>query len=128
MTKGKFILLAAIIAAPSTANAWSWWSGWESYAECTDYYTKNPVTVQSFYGYKSPYAKIRPYENTTHSYEERTGAIRPEEACEEIKFAEQRKQQAQAETNRILILGCRAESVTEAQFEACVALVIRERH
>jgi len=107
MTNGKVILLAVFIALPSTANAWSWWSGWDSYKECIDYYTKNPARGSKHYGYRY---------------------LAPEESCLSIKLDEERKQHAQAEINRVLILGCRADSITEAQFEACVALAMPERH
>lgn len=108
LTKGKVILLAAFIALPSRANAWSFWSGSDSYAECLDYYIKNPDDT--------PMPKP--------SYRHLT----PEQTCLSVKLEEDRKRSEQAEVNRVLILGCRAESITEAQFEACVALVTGERH
>jgi hypothetical protein len=118
MIKGKVILLAAFIALPSTANAWSWWSGWDSYAECVDYYTKNPIRVKDHYSDKYVFS-LPP--------EERERYLIPDETCRDLRLKEERERQKQAEINRVLILSCRAESVTEAQFEACVALVMPAR-
>lgn len=105
MNKGRIILLAAFIALPSTAKAWSWWSGWDSYEECTDYYTKNPSRSGR------PYYRL----------------LTPAESCLSVKLDEDQKRRELAKINRVIILGCRANSVTNAQFEACVALAMPER-
>jgi hypothetical protein len=44
----SLVLIAALIALPSTAKAWHYsLNGWDfdSYAECMDYHTKNPPTA-----------------------------------------------------------------------------------
>jgi hypothetical protein len=88
------LLIAAFIALPSTAKAYSWWSGsWDSYGECTDYYTKNPAKKHT-----------------------------PEETCRYYKALEDEKLRNQQEINRVIVLSCAAESVTNSQFAACVAL------
>ena len=94
------LLVAAFIALPSTAKAYSWWSGWDSYAECMDYYTKNP-----------------PVPSYPHYYH-----FTPEQVCSVKKAEEDEKLRKQEEITRIIILSCRAQSVTDAQFAACVAL------
>jgi hypothetical protein len=93
---------SAFIALPSTAKAWSWWSGWDSYAECMDYYMKNPV-----------YHPDRYRASSTELAEQR---------CADKKAEEDEKRRERQETYRIIVLGCRADSVSEEQFAACVAL------
>jgi len=50
----SIILLTISILLPSTAKAWHWslLNGWDfdSYAECMDYYAKNPATSGCSYG------------------------------------------------------------------------------
>jgi hypothetical protein len=101
------VLIAAFIALPSSAKAYSWWSGWDSSAECLDYYTKNPSTAGCIWNGAG--AHCHP-------------AYTPEQMCEAKKAEEDEKRRAQAELNRVLVLSCRAESITYAQFAACVAL------
>jgi hypothetical protein len=101
-------LIATFIALPSTAEAWSWWYGWDSYAECMDYYAKNPPG-ETYVTYGSPGAG-------------HFGHYTPEQLCAEIKYEEYEKLRKQEEITRVLVLSCRAESVTDAQFAACVAL------
>ena len=44
-----------ITMLPSSAKGYSWWSGWDSYAECMDYYTKNPpIPSFPFYEHYTP--------------------------------------------------------------------------
>ena len=106
-------LIAALIALPSTAEAWHWSlaSGWDfdSYAECMDYYARNPpgeTCVTS--GFPSPARHCEHYTS--------------EQLCAEIKSEEYEKLRKQEEITRVIVLSCRAESVTDAQFAACVAL------
>ena len=105
-------LIAALIALPSTAEAWHWSlaSGWDfdSYAECMDYYANNPPS-ETYVTYGSPGAG-----HFVH--------YTPEQLCAEIKYEEYEKLRKQEEITRVIVLSCRAQSVTDAQFEACVAL------
>jgi hypothetical protein len=39
---GALVAATVHVSIASSAKAYSWWSGWDSYAECMDYYTKNP--------------------------------------------------------------------------------------
>ena len=107
MASCALVLIAAFIALPSTAKAYSWWSGWDSSAECKDYYTKNPPTAGCVWNGGG--AQCYP-------------AYTPEQMCEAKKAEEDEKRRAQAEMNRVLVLSCRAESVTYPQFAARVAL------
>jgi hypothetical protein len=94
------VLIAAFIALPSTAKAESWtewfWGGnFKSYSECVDYYTKNNAAAW------------------WHS---------PEDICKSLAAAQDEKRREHAEMTRTLVLSCRAASVSDAQFAACVAL------
>jgi hypothetical protein len=107
----SLVLIAGFIALPSTAKAESWtewfWGGnFKSYSQCVEYYIK-------------------------HSAD--TWWRAPEDICKSIAAAqdETRREQdekrraledAQDEMMRTLGLGCRAASVSDAQFAACVAL------
>ncbi len=93
-------LITTFIALPSTAKAESWsewfWGGnFKSYSECVEYYTKNPSG---------------------------TWGRSPEGICKSITAAQDERRREQAEMYRVLVLSCRAESVSDAQFAACVAL------
>jgi hypothetical protein len=100
--RALIFLIAAFIALPSTAKAYSWWSGWDSYAECMDYYTTNP-----------------PVPRPPHYFH-----YTKDQICSVIKAEDDEKLRKQEEINRVLVLSCRAESVTDAQFAACVSLAI----
>jgi TPR repeat protein len=96
-----------ITTLPSSAKGYSWWSGWDSYAECTDYYTKNPP-IPSF-----PF-----YEHYT-----------PEQYCQYYKEADARKKAEEDKARRerqqrlrTIWLSCRASSASEEQAAACYAL------
>jgi hypothetical protein len=99
------VLIAASITLPSTAEAWHWSlaDGWDfdSYAECMDYYAANP-----------------PVPNPPHYYHFTADGL-----CAVKKAEEDEKRRAQAEMNRVIVLSCRATSVSDAQFAACVALM-----
>ena len=99
---------SAFIALPSTADAWSWWSGWDSYAECRDYYAKNPPTEGCAWS-----------ANGTHCFIAEQSL---ERACANEKTKEDEKLRERQKTYRIIVLSCRADSVSEEQFAACVAL------
>jgi hypothetical protein len=101
------LLIAAFIVLPSTANAYSRWSGWESYAECIDYYTANPPTAGCI---------SNGFNLICHP------AYTSEQMCAVKKAEEAAKRREQEETRRLIILGCRAGSVSYDQFAACVAL------
>jgi hypothetical protein len=94
----SLVLIAAVVALPSTAKAESWtewfWGGnFKSYSQCVEYYTKDPVWLQS-----------------------------PEDICNRLAAAQDETRREQAEMMRTLVLSCRAASVSDAQFAACVAL------
>lgn len=96
------LLIAAFVVLPSTAKAsssWTtwWWGNWNSYSECMEYYTKHSRAATGW-GYS------------------------PEEVCTNVQAAQDEKRREQAEMNRVLILSCRAASVSYDQFAACVAL------
>jgi hypothetical protein len=104
----SLVLIAALIALPSTAKAWHYsLNGWDfdSYAECMDYHTKNPPTAG---------CSINP--TICHP------AYTPQFMCASKKAEEDEKRREQAKTYRIIVLSCRADSVSEEQFAACVAL------
>ena len=93
-------MCSAFIALPSTAKAESWaewfWGGnFKSYSECMGYYTKHPA------------------DTWWHS---------PEDICTNIKASQDERLRERQETHRIIVLGCRADSVSDEQFAACVAL------
>ena len=102
-----FLLIATFVALPSSAMAYPWWSGWDSYAECKDYYTKNPATADCYWS-----------GGTTHCHP----AYTPEQMCASKKAEEDEKLRQQEEMRRIIVLSCQAEAVTYSQFAACVAL------
>jgi hypothetical protein len=89
---------SAFIALPSTAKAYSWWSGWDSYAECKDYYTKNPPTAGCVWNGGG--AQCYP-------------ASTAEQMCADKKAEENEKRREQEKTYRIIVLSCRADSVSE---------------
>jgi hypothetical protein len=95
-------LVAAFIALPSSAKAYSWWSGWDSYAECTDYYAKNPPSM----------------EGISRTLDQEVGYL-----CAGIRAKEAQKRREQEAMFRMIVLSCQASSVTYAQTAACVALV-----
>jgi hypothetical protein len=101
------VLMAAFIALPTSAKAYSWWSGWDSYAECMDYYAKNPPNTDC-YAHGADGQCYRAYT--------------AEERCASKKAEEDEKRREQAKMMRTLVLSCRAASVSDAQFAACVAL------
>ena len=96
----SLVLIAAVVALPSTAKAESWtewfWGGnFKSYSQCVEYYIK-------------------------HSAD--TWWRAPEDICKSIAAAQDETRREQAEMMRTLVLSCRAASVSDAQFAACVAL------
>jgi hypothetical protein len=107
MRKLIFISIIAGLGSfvpPSAANAWSWWSGWESFQECYDYYTTHdPGYAHKVFGGIS-------YKLTRES------------VCSGIRYEEYRKSHAMEEIERVIKLGCQADSITQAQYAACMAL------
>jgi hypothetical protein len=96
--------MTMVVIGTSSAKAYSWWSGWDSYAECTGYYVKN---LPSLEGVEVNVINL---------------AQEIERRCRDIKAKEDQKLHEQEETRRLIILGCRAGSVSYDQFAACVVL------
>jgi hypothetical protein len=93
------VSIAAFIALPSPAKAWSWFYGWDSYAECMGYYAKNPP------------GETRSTWTLGGSHIEH---YTPEQLCAHIKYEEDEKRRKQEEMTRVIVLSCRAASVTDA--------------
>jgi hypothetical protein len=92
---------SAFIALPSTGKAESWteWfygGNFKSYGECLESYTKHPLAWWH--------------------------APSPEDICTRLAAAQDETRREKEKTYRIIVLSCRADSVSEEQFAACVAL------
>jgi hypothetical protein len=96
-----------ITTLPSSAKGYSWWSGWNSYAECMDYYTKNPP-IPSFPFYE-------------HYHQSNTVSIIKRPMLEK-KAEEDEARRGRQQRLRTIWLSCRASSVSEEQAAACYAL------
>src|SRR5579872_5033734 len=105
----SIFLIAAFIVPPSTAEAWHWSlaKGWDfdSYAECMDYYGKNP-----------------PAPSPPHYYH-----FTADDLCAVKKAEEDEERRRQEEITKMIVVTCREETVTYPQFVDCVVGLQGER-